>query len=130
MVVRKRRALSHVGGRVETWGTDDRARLAAERSLTVASDEAQTLAHVHGFHSYPARMHPDTAARLIEGLSRPRAVVLDPFSGSGSVLVEALRLGRAPIGVDVNPIAIELGWLKTRRWTSEELARLVEGAAR
>src|SRR5688500_1723711 len=32
-------------------------------------------------------------------------VVLDPFMGGGTTVVEALRLGCKPIGIDLNPIA-------------------------
>ncbi len=32
-------------------------------------------------------------------------VVLDPFMGGGTTVVEALRLGCAPIGIDLNPVA-------------------------
>jgi len=35
-------------------------------------------------------------------------VVLDPFAGSGTVLVEAARLGREVCGVEVNPAAAAL----------------------
>jgi SAM-dependent methyltransferase len=109
---RDRRALSHVGGRVELVGgsPDDQRALAA--ALTVRSDEESTQAHVHGFHSYPARLHPLTARGLVEGFSGPGATVLDPFCGSGTVLVEARLAGRHALGIDVNPLAIELSGLK------------------
>ena len=109
---RERRALSHVGGKVEQVGGSNEERRALEGALTVDSNEDSTQPHVHGFHSYPARLHPLTARRLIEGLSRPGERVLDPFCGSGTVLVEARLLGRAALGVDVNPLAIELSELK------------------
>jgi DNA modification methylase len=89
------------------------------------------MKHVHGFHSYPARLHPETAGRLIEAFSPAGASVLDPFCGSGTVLVEALIRGRRGHGVDANPLAIELSWLKTRaahaRWlgTIEDSAKAV-----
>jgi len=38
--------------------------------------------------------------------------VLDPFCGSGTVLVEARRQGRVARGYDVNPLSRELCWLK------------------
>ncbi len=128
-IAKKRRALTHVGGPVETWGAKDLASV-AHKALDVSADEARTMAHVHGFHSYPARLHPETAARLIEGLSQPGAVVLDPFCGSGSVLVEARRLGRRGLGVDANPLAIELSWLKTRAFDENELSALTAAASR
>ncbi len=70
--------------------------------------ELEARAHVHGFHTYPARMHPLTARRLVLALSRRGEAVLDPFCGSGTVLVEARLEGRVALGSDVNPLAIAL----------------------
>jgi DNA modification methylase len=94
------------------------------------SEEAEALAraHVHGFHSYPARMHPLTARRLVEAFSRKGERVLDPFAGSGTVLVEARLAGREAIGVDANPLAVRLAELKTRGLGEEPRARLVNAA--
>ncbi|HEY3496698.1 MAG TPA: DNA methyltransferase, partial [Polyangiaceae bacterium] len=77
---------------------------------------------------YPARLHPDTARRLVEALSRPGEIVLDSFCGSGTVLVEARLAGRRALGVDVNPLAVELSWLKTNGPGAPWSARLVEAA--
>jgi DNA modification methylase len=127
---RQRRALSHVGGPVEVHaGTAEQAAV-LKHALDVGSDERAVMAHVHGFHPYPARLHPATAARLIAGLSTPGARVLDPFCGSGTVLVEARLAGRRAIGIDANPLAIELAWLKTRGASAVERAALQEAAER
>lgn len=98
------------------------------RALAVSADEKQVMADVHGFHSYPARLHPVTASRLIEGFSPPGGRVLDPFCGSGTVLVEARALGRRALGSDLNPLAVELAWLKTLGLT-RTLAESLRGAA-
>lgn len=124
---RERRALSHVGGAVETRG-DPRLSAVLAEALAVEPDEASVMAHVHGFHTYPARLHPGTAARLIEGLAPARGRVLDPFCGSGTVLVEARRLGRRSMGLDANPLAVELSWLKTRGTSERQRAELVAAA--
>lgn len=129
---RRRRALTHVGGATETAGDPaDAARLAA--ALTVApagdADDDPARSHVHGFHTYPARLHPDTAARLVRAFAPPGGRVLDPFCGSGTVLVEALAAGRRPLGVDLNPLAVRLARAKTRPRGAEELDRLVARAA-
>jgi DNA modification methylase len=127
---RERRALSHVGGAVELEGGSDEERRALAAALHVQADETATQAHVHGFHSYPARLHPETARRLIDGLSQPGQRVLDPFCGSGTVLVEARLLGRAALGVDVNPLAIELSELKANGPGAAWTPRLVPVATR
>ncbi len=125
-----RRALSHVGGGVEVETDDPDLGELLTRALEVEPDESATLAHVHGFHSYPARLHPETAARLIEGLSRQGDCVLDPFCGSGTVLIEAQQLARAAIGVDANPLAIALARLRTRKPEASWAAELSAAAAR
>lgn len=57
----------------------------------------------HGFHTWPAGLHPDAAHDLVAAF--PAESVLDPFCGGGTVLVEARIAGRAAIGRDVSPIA-------------------------
>jgi hypothetical protein len=137
--IRKRRSLSHVGGPAEVEGPAPEAALLA-RALDVerapapraarweARDDDPDRVHVHGFHSYPARMHPATAARLVEVLVPPGGRVLDPFCGSGTVLVEALLAGREAIGRDASPLAVALSWLKVRPRRAVELAHLRQEA--
>ncbi|AKT43442.1 DNA methyltransferase [Chondromyces crocatus] len=127
---RDRRALTHVGGPTRLTGDPDTATkladaLDVEGALTA---EEAARAHVHGFHSYPARMHPSTARRLVEQLSPPTARVLDPFCGSGTVLVEARLAGRRAIGVDANPLAVRLAHLKSRGMRAAERERLLTAA--
>lgn len=59
----------------------------------------------HYLFRYPAKFHPPVARTLIEKFTNPQDVILDPFCGSGTLLVEALPLGRRIIGVDVDPVA-------------------------
>lgn len=51
---------------------------------------------------------------LIRRLSNPGDLILDPFVGSGRVCVEAKKLGRRYIGIDINPRWCEVArkWLK------------------
>jgi hypothetical protein len=114
---------------VEVWG-DAEAAAVLRHAFDVAATQTAELRDVHGFHSYPARMHPETAERLIAQLSSPGATVLDPFCGSGTVLVEARRLGRRGVGYDINPLSRELSWLKTLGPDDSWLALLGEQAAR
>lgn len=130
-----RRSLTHVGGETETWGDRASARALAA-ALAVESAEGSEAAaeaaraHVHGFHTYPARLHPDTAARLVTAFAPPGGVVLDPFCGSGTVLVEAALAGRDALGTDLNPLAILLARVKTAPMSDADAAAITEAAAR
>ncbi len=126
----ERRSLTHVGGPVDTAGDEELARGLAD-ALDVSSsrdDEDAARAHVHGFHAYPARMHPATAGKLVRLVAAEKAVLLDPFCGSGTVVAEAMIAGREAAGSDLNPIALELTTVKTRPRSDEELEALVARA--
>lgn len=128
---RHRRALTHVGGPTETeGGPADTAPLAAALDVppSTGEDDDPTRAHVHGFHTYPARLHPDTAARLVRAFVPPGGRVLDPFCGSGTVLVEAMVLGRRPLGTDLNPLAVRLARCKTTPRSAADIERFLEAA--
>ena len=127
----KRRSLSHVGGDIRVAGDDaDADRLAFALHVAPSTDAADdpSRAHVHGFHTYPARIHPVTAARLVTAFAPAGGRVLDPFCGSGTVLVEALARGRRPVGTDLNPLAVRLARCKTRPRSQLELDQLVTRA--
>lgn len=59
----------------------------------------------HGWHPFPAKFPPQLPQFFIEHLSDVEDVVLDPMLGSGTTLVEAMRLGRRVIGCDIDPLA-------------------------
>jgi DNA modification methylase len=99
-----------------------------KEALEAASSPDDARLHIHGFHSYPARLHPQVAAGLIPRLSPPGGTVLDPFCGSGTVLIEARLAGRKAIGVDLNPLAARLARFKTLGRNENERQMLVARA--
>lgn len=118
-----------MGGKITSEARDASLAALMRSALAVSGDEERVQAHVHGFHSYPARLHPETAAALIRGLTQGHDTVLDPFCGSGTVVVEARALGRRALGSDLNPLGVELARLKTAG-TSPAFAAAVLDAAR
>jgi len=74
---------------------------------------ADTKVGLHGLHPYPARMIPQIARKLIERYSERGSNILDPFCGSGTVLLESRILGRNSVGVDLNPLAVLLAKAKS-----------------
>ena len=77
-------------------------------------EKINTQEFTHGFHQYPARMHPEIAKRLIEKYAiKSSDIVFDPFMGSGGVLVESMVHGNNSVGIDLNPFAVLLATVKT-----------------
>ena len=59
----------------------------------------------HAWHPFPAKFPPQLPEFMIERLSLPGDIILDPMLGSGTTLVEAVRLGRRAVGCDIDPLA-------------------------
>jgi len=122
---RRRRALTHVGGKISLQASSGADADLLTHALEVRADDPYVNAHMHGFHSYPARLHPRTAQRLVSGLTQPGDTVLDPFCGGGTVLVESRIAGRLVCGLDANPLAVALSSLKLHRTSASERRELL-----
>lgn len=83
---------------------------------------ANTKTHTHCYHVYPAMMIPQVARRLIRLYGRPEGLLLDPFCGSGTSLVEARLAGMNAVGVDLNPFAVLLARAKTTDYDIQTVA--------
>ncbi|MCC6748869.1 MAG: hypothetical protein IT371_14520 [Deltaproteobacteria bacterium] len=121
---RQKRALSQVGGAVRLEGDRELAEAIAH-CLKVRPGTGLDR-YTHGFHTYPARMHPHTAGRLVRLVAAPGELILDPFCGSGTVLLEALLAERRAIGRDLSPLAVRLARLRCRRTSQTERRALRE----
>lgn len=89
--------------------------------------EIKTNEYTHGLHQYPARMHPEIAKRIITKYATDsKNVILDPFMGSGGVLIEAMIHGNNSIGIDLNPFAVLLSKVKTTPLESKKLEKIFE----
>ncbi|MBT9160686.1 MAG: hypothetical protein DDT26_01975 [Dehalococcoidia bacterium] len=69
----------------------------------------------HSWHkmcSYLGTYPPSLARAAIALFSEPGEIVLDPFSGRGTTLLEARLTGRVAIASDLNPVALALSRAK------------------
>lgn len=57
-------------------------------------------------HKYWARKPHNVIAEYIKHYSKEGDIVLDPFCGSGVTVIEALKLDRKAVGIDLDPAAI------------------------
>ena len=120
-----RKAFSTVrtAGQIESGGQRAHAQ-GLVAALQAAADSESEESLTHGLHSFSARMHPATAKALV-ALAVPKAkrnaTILDPFCGSGTVLVEAMHSGISALGIDANPLAVLIARAKT--WPSSPAER-------
>jgi len=68
---------------------------------------AGTFKERAGFHG--CQMPEQLLARIIRACSKPGALVMDPFSGSGTTVTVAKKLERRYLGFDLSPQYVKLG---------------------
>ncbi|KAF0129149.1 MAG: DNA methylase N-4/N-6 domain protein [Bacteroidetes bacterium] len=87
--------------------------------------EAETTKHVHRLHPYKGKFIPQLVEYFLddhidkfkkEVYFRPGDIVLDPFSGSGTTMVQACELGIHSIGIDVSAFNALIGNSKVEKY--------------
>ncbi len=91
----------------------DRRLAVPESLLEAVSCQKRVSGAPHDFYRYPARFSPAFAREAIKAFTEPWDVVLDPFCGGGTTLVEAMTLGRRAAGMDVSTLASFISRTKT-----------------
>lgn len=74
----------------------------------------------HGFYRYPATTSPELIRELIIQFTNQHDIIMDPFMGGGTAIVEALAHGRRAIGIDLNPLALFVTRVKTTPVSSSD----------
>ena len=102
--------------------------------------ESETTKHVHRLHPYKGKFIPQLVEYFLDGHTdefkndtcfAPGDIVLDPFCGSGTTLVQANELGMHAVGVDVSLFNAMISNLKLCRvplWALREAASEVSNA--
>lgn len=80
--------------------------------------------YTHYIHSYPAKLIKHIPIFFLNSkllLPECKSLVLDPFCGSGTVLLESLLAGHNSIGCDANPLARLIAKVKTTPLDTDSL---------
>jgi len=100
-----------------------RERLSALLAGDLDFRGAETGYASHHFHSFAAKFPPQLPRLFIQNLTEEGETVLDPMAGSGTTIVEAALLGHRGVGVDLDPLAVQIGRAKTTGVLWEDLSR-------
>jgi site-specific DNA-methyltransferase (cytosine-N4-specific) len=67
----------------------------------------------HGLHEYRGKFNPQIVRTIgnLLGL-QPDKWLLDPFCGSGTTLLESAHIGWNAIGIDINPLGVQIAQAK------------------
>ena len=81
--------------------------------------------YTHLIHSYPAKLLSNIPYYFLqsEEYCPHDGIVLDPFCGTGTVLLEAALSGRQAWGADANPLAVLISKVKTTYISKEILLK-------
>ncbi len=83
----------------------------------------------HGLHYYPATMVYPISQNILKIMQQHMKIdsLMDPFMGSGTVLVEGMLENIPQIyGTDLNPLAVLMSRVKTTKLSKEQLSMVAE----
>lgn len=97
---------------------------------SAALDHTTVSGWTHNFYRYPARFSPQFASATIQCFSEPGDLVLDPYMGGGTAVLEALAAGRHAVGNDLNSLAVFVTRVKTTGLSTSETKSVLTWARR
>jgi DNA modification methylase len=81
-------------------------KIALEKLRISAQDIERVSGLTHTHYKYPARFSPKFVSTAISCFSNPGDLVLDPYMGGGTTIVEAIANQRRAVGCDINSLAV------------------------
>lgn len=76
----------------------------------------------HSFFKYPCKFIPEIPKWAISKyITKPNAIVFDPFTGSGTTLLEGILAGYNSFGTEIDEVAKLITKVKTTQFSSEQI---------
>lgn len=117
-------------GYVESWNNRVRSRMEelkiGDTSIAFLEvPERERTKHVHRLHPYLGKFIPQLVGYFLSRYLEPGQTVLDPFSGSGTTLVEASERGIDSIGIEISEFNVMISKVKLADYSLPALEREV-----
>jgi hypothetical protein len=99
--------------------------------------EAESTKHVHRLHQYKGKFIPQLVEYFLDEhlnefkkqvFFQPGDIILDPFVGSGTTLVECLELGLNSIGIDISKFNCMISEVKTRKYNLDYVTKTLRAS--
>jgi len=81
----------------------------------------------HGFHKYPAKFIPQIPQWAINKYlpNQTGKLIIDPFCGSGTTLVESALSNNYSVGIDIDTLSVLISKVKTTKVNTKKLLQVV-----
>ncbi|MDD5720915.1 MAG: DNA methyltransferase [Candidatus Pacebacteria bacterium] len=125
---------SYNGKREESW----KKNLGNDLNWTLSFDnlrEKDTTKHVHRLHPYKGKYIPQLVEYFLDShiddfkkeiYFKPNDIILDPFLGSGTTIIQSLEMGIHSIGIDVSEFNCMISSCKATNYDYEYLSKVIK----
>lgn len=125
---------SYNGNRELSW----RKKLGSDLNWTLSFDnlrEKDTTKHVHRLHPYKGKYIPQLVEYFIDShiddfkkevYFKPGDIILDPFLGSGTTIIQSLEMGIHSVGIDVSEFNCMIASCKATCYDDEYLQKAIK----
>ncbi|MEA1965407.1 MAG: DNA methyltransferase [Candidatus Aerophobetes bacterium] len=90
--------------------------------------EYKRTKHVHRLHPYLGKFIPQLVEVFLKKYFIKGDTILDPFSGSGTALIEGNVLGMNSVGIELSPFNVLIQKVKAKKYNSPEVEEEIKDA--